>query len=79
MGVMVFHEVGKAVVGKPHVVQRHIQNFAVVGKRFFDMLFKQCRFSDSFRAFYSYYSSVPVDFVMEISLKIHAHLRNVAV
>ncbi len=73
--VMVFHQVGEGVVGKPHVVQRHIQHLAVIStKNLLDALFQERRFPHAFRPLDADNAGVPVDAMQQFSLKFHAHL-----
>ena len=75
MRVMIFYKVCEGVVGKPHVVQRHIQHPIVVkAESLLNALFEQCRFSHAFRPFDANNTSFPIDAMQQLPLEFHAHL-----
>ena len=72
--VVILHQVVQAVAVEPDVVQRGIQDLAVVGKGLPDMLLQQRGLSHALWAFDADDPGFPIDSVVDLALEIEAYL-----
>ena len=74
--VMILHQVVQAVAVEPDMVQRGIQDLAVIGESLPDMLLQQRGLSHALWALDPDDPGFPIDSVVNLALEIQAYLRD---